>query len=74
MYFNIRSEEGRKLALLQSESSLLQKDINRINDLILNVREFNNNDTPDMVEFLLRFRKMNDTIEICLAKDVKSNI
>ena len=70
---DLRCEEAKKLALLQSDSSILQKDINRINDVISFVKDINNNDTPDMVAFLLRFRKINETVELCLAKQLKSN-
>ena len=70
---HLRSEEVKKLAILQSDSSILQKDINRINDVISFVKEINHSDTPDMVAFLLRFRKINETIELCLAKQLKSN-
>jgi len=71
---DLRSEEGQKLAMLQSESSILQKDINRINEVINFVKEINNSETPDMVQFLLRFRKINETIELCLAKQSKKMI
>jgi hypothetical protein len=59
---------------MQSESSILQKDLNRINDVISFVKDINNSETPDMVAFLLRFRKINETVELCLAKQIKSNI
>ena len=60
--------------MMQSESSILQKDLNRINDVISFVKDINNSETPDMVAFLLRFRKINETVELCLAKQIKSNI
>jgi hypothetical protein len=71
---DLRSEEGKKLAMLQSDCSILQKDLNRINDVISFVKEVNSTDTPDMVAFLLRFRKINETVELCLAKQAKRNI
>lgn len=58
--------------MLQSDSSILQKDLNRINDVISFVKDVNNTETPDMVAFLLRFRKINETVELCLAKQPKS--
>ena len=58
--------------MLQSDSSILQKDLNRINDVMMFVKEVNTSDTPDMVGFLLRFRKINETVELCLAKHLKS--
>jgi hypothetical protein len=59
---------------MQSESSILQKDLNRINDVISFVKDINNSETPDMVAFLLRFRKINETVELCLAKQIKSSL
>jgi hypothetical protein len=35
-------------------------------------KEINASEKPDMVAFLLRFRKINETVEICLAKPLKS--
>ena len=58
--------------MLQSDLAILQKDLNRINDVISFVKDVNNSETPDMVAFLLRFRKINETVELCLAKQPKS--
>lgn len=74
MIEDLRSEEGKKLAMLQSDASILQKDLNRINDVIGFVKDVNSSETPDMVAFLLRFRKINETVELCLAKQAKRNI
>lgn len=35
-------------------------------------KEINSSEKPDMVAFLLRFRKINETVEICLSKPLKS--
>lgn len=74
MIENLRSEEGKKLAILQYESGILQKELNKIQEIITQVNEINYNDNPDMVNFLLKFRNFEDTIEECLAKPIKSKI
>ncbi len=68
----LRSEEGKKLAILQYESSILHKEMNKIEDIINVVNDVNYNDSPDMIAFLLKYKQLQETIEICLSKQVKS--
>jgi len=74
MIENLRSEEGKKLAILQYESGILQKEINKIHEIITQINEINYNDNPDMVSFLLKFKHYHETIEETLSKPIKSNL
>jgi len=59
------------MAALQNESSIIQKEINKINDLISSVREINLHESPDMLSFLVRFRQMSESIESCISKELR---
>ena len=72
MIENLRSEEGKKLAILQYESGILQKEINKIHEIVTQVNDISYSDNPDMVNFLLKFKHYQDTIEESLAKPIKS--
>ena len=74
MIENLRSEEGKKLAILQYESGIMQKEINKIHEIITQINDINHNDNPDMVNFLLKFKLYHETIEESLSKPIKSNI
>ncbi len=71
---NLRSEEGKKLAILQYESASVIKEINKIQDIINILNEINMADSPDMIAFLLRYKQLNETLELVLAKPIKNNI
>jgi len=72
MIENLRSEEGKKLAILQYESSILQKEINKIHEIVTTINDINYNDNPDMVNFLLKFKHYHESIEESLSKAIKS--
>jgi len=72
MIENLRSEEGKKLAILQYESGILQKEINKIHEIITQINDINFSDNPDMVNFLLKFKHYHDSIEESLSKPIKS--
>ena len=72
MIENLRSEEGKKLAILQYESGILQKETNKIHEIITQVNEIGENDNPDMVTFLLKYKHYVDSVEESLAKSIKS--
>jgi hypothetical protein len=69
---NLRSEEGKKLAILQYESSVLQKEIIKIEDIINTINVVNYSETPDMIAFLLKYKTINESVESCLSKPTKS--
>ena len=61
------------MAALQNESSIIQKEINKINDIISSTREVNYHDSPDMLNFLIKFRQMAENIEACISKQLRRN-
>lgn len=71
---SLRGEEGKKLAILQYESSILQKEVNKIQDIVNTVNDINMSDSPDMIAFLLRFKQINENVELSLAKPFKKSI
>ena len=72
MIENLRTEEGKKLAILQFESGILQKETNKIHEIITQVYEIGENENPDMVSFLLKYKQYVDSVEESLAKPIKS--
>jgi hypothetical protein len=68
----LRSEEGKKLAILQYESSIMQKEIIKIEDIINTINDVNYSETPDMIAFLLKYKHINESVESCLSKQIKS--
>jgi hypothetical protein len=74
MIENLRGEEGKKLAILQYDSSILQKEINKITDILNVITDISMSDSPDMIAFLLRYKGLNETVEMCLAKPFKQSV
>ena len=74
MIESLRGEEGKKLAILQYDSAVLQKEMNKIHDIVNIVNEINMSDSPDMIAFLLKYKQLNETIELSLAKAFKKTI
>lgn len=70
----LNSIEGKKLAVLNYESSILQKDINKMQEVITYVNELGGSESPDMISFLLRYKQLNEKIEYSLAKPIKSKV
>ena len=71
---NLRGEEGKKLAILQYDSAILQKEINKVQDIVNIVNDVNMSDSPDMIAFLLRYKQLNETVELSLVKPFKRTI
>ncbi len=61
------------MAILQHESSVIQKEIDKITDIVEAVKEISFNETPDMIGFLLKFKQLVENIEVCLAKPIRNN-
>ena len=75
MIDELNSVEGKKLAVINYESSILQKDMNKMNEIINYFNELGSgNADPDMISFLLRFKQLNEMIEIQIAKPIKTNV
>lgn len=74
MIETIRGEEGKKLAILQYDSAVLQKEVNKIQDIVNVVNDISITDSPDMIAFLLRYKQLNETVEMSLTKPFKKVI
>lgn len=74
MIENLRGEEGKKLAILQYDSAILQKEINKIQDIVNVVTDINMSETPDMIAFLLRYKQLNETVEMSIVRPFKKSI
>ena len=72
MMDNIKSQEGKKTVVLNYDSSIIQKEINSINDICNFVNDYNMSKHPDMIEFLLKYKKIIETVEDLLSKEIKS--
>jgi len=73
MLERLRSSEGIKLAVLQHEIAHLQRDVDKINDIVNVVNELTG-EKGDPIDFLLRCRHLTDTIEYTVAKPFKTTI
>ena len=71
---NLNSVCGKKFAVINFESNNLQKDLNNITELINYIDEFTNNESPDMIGFLIKFNQLNNMIENSLAKPINNKI
>ena len=69
---NLNSICGKKFAVINFESNNLQKDLNNITELVNYINELINNESPDMIGFLLKFKQLNNVIENTLAKPINT--
>jgi hypothetical protein len=72
MIDNLNSFEGKKLAIINYESSNLQKNLNDISEIINYLNQIILSDKPDMVDFLLKYKQINEKVENILAKPIKN--
>ena len=68
-----RREEGKKLSVLTRESIIFQKEINKINDIAIFLKEMDNN-SPDLIKFMQCYKDHFETAEKCFVKEIKSTI
>jgi len=73
MLERLKGSEGIKLAVLQHEISHLQRDIDKINDIVNVVNELTG-EKGDPIDFLLRSRHLTENIEFTVAKPFKTTI
>ena len=69
----LRAAEGSKLAILQHDIAILQKEIDKINDIVKSVNELTAKEA-EPIEFLNRYQHLTDTIEFTLAMTFKTTI
>ena len=75
MHFeNLNSVCGKKFAVINFESNNLQKDLNCISELMNYINDLTNNESPDMISFLIKFKQLNNMIENSLTKPINNKI
>ena len=74
MLDNLNSIEGKKLAVINYDSVVLQKDINMMQEIMSYLNEMNNNENNDLISFLLKYKQINEMVEYILAKPIKTKI
>eukprot|EP01017_Pseudomicrothorax_dubius_P044409 TRINITY_DN7500_c0_g1_i14.p1 TRINITY_DN7500_c0_g1~~TRINITY_DN7500_c0_g1_i14.p1 ORF type:complete len:453 (+),score=81.14 TRINITY_DN7500_c0_g1_i14:44-1402(+) len=70
----LRYAEGVKLAILNHEIGELQKDIERISEIINNFNELASGQVVDPANFMARFQIINENLEYMIAKPFKVTI
>ena len=85
----LRSAEGVKLAVLQHDIAEVQKDITRIDEILMTMEEIVSGDQPevnpnqsinlhalgpDQLQFLHKYRQLNENIEYGVTKHFKVDI
>lgn len=71
---NLNSICGKKFAVINFESNNLQKDLNNLTEIMNYINEITNNESPDMIGFLLKFNQLKNMIENLLNKPINSNV
>jgi hypothetical protein len=72
MLDNLNSFEGKKNAIINYESSNLQKSLNDISEVINYLNHIILSDSPDMIDFLIKYKQINEKVEDILAKPIKT--
>lgn len=67
----LKNEKGKKLAILNFESANIQKDLVKYDDLINFVKEIKLNE--DYLDFLLKYKNLNEELENLISKPTKFN-
>ena len=73
MIDNLNSFEGKKIAIINYESSTLQKNLNDISEIINYLNQLILSENPDMIDFLLKYKQINEKVEDILAKPIKTS-
>ena len=71
---NLNSICGKKFAVINFESNNLQRDLNSMTELINYINDLTNNESSDMIGFLLKYKQLNNMIENSLSKPINNNI
>ena len=69
---NLNSFEGKNNAIINYESSNLQKNLNEISEVINYINHIILSESPDMVDFLIKYKQINEKVEDILAKPIKT--
>ena len=68
---NLNSFEGKKNAIINYESSSLQKNLNEISEVIDYLNHLILSDSPDMIDFLIKYKQLNEKVEDIWKKKIK---
>lgn len=63
-----------KSAILEQQTSSLQKDIDSINNIIIDFNDLTDQKSVDCVDFLLRAKILNDNIQAVTYKPIRADI
>lgn len=66
----LKNQEGAKLAIIQNEMASLQRDVERIDNLVKHYQEIRQ--TP--IQFLIRYRNFREEAETMISKPFKKDI
>ncbi|MCQ2819700.1 MAG: hypothetical protein MJ252_20740 [archaeon] len=66
--------EGKKLAVLNYDSTILQKDLTVLEEIEGYIYDLESSESPDMISFLLRYKGLNSKIENEITKPIKTDI
>ena len=72
MIDNLNSFQGKKIAIINYESSNLQKSLKEISEIINYLNQIIVSEKPDMIDFLLKYKQINEKVENILAKPIKT--
>ena len=76
----LRSAEGVKMAVLQHDLAELQKDITRIDEILMALEDVasggpgQNSQQPDILGFLHKYRQINENVDYASTKQFKVEI
>jgi len=70
LFFIIRCEEGKKVALLQQNSFVIQKDLEKIDMLIDFVKQYESNGSK--LQFLINYKQIEEKVNSEISKPLKS--
>ncbi len=74
MIDKIKSQEGKKMAYLNYDSAIIQKDISSIHDINNFVDDFSMSKQPDMIDFLIKFKMISESVNDMLNRPIKTDV
>jgi hypothetical protein len=70
---NLKREEGKKLSVITHETNIIQKELNKINEIAIFLKEMDT-DSPDLIKFMEHYKEYRETAEKCYIKEIKSKV
>ena len=53
--------------------NLENSNLEQIEDIINIVTQINQNDNPDMIDYLLKYKQLKETVELYISKPINGN-